>query len=763
VHGRARLHRQLTPILRRLAAGTLAAWLAAAVADEPPASAPGTTATPASAKRPRIGLVLGGGGAKGAAHIGVIKVLEELRIPIDCIAGTSMGSIVGAAYATGMSAGELERLMTGVNWLDTLASAPREEIPLHRKERDFFFPKGLEFGWKDGKLVAPGGLVPTHQIEGLFREIVAGAAQVPDFDHLPIPFRAVATDLESGEMVVFDRGDLAIAMRASMAVPAAFAPVDANGRLLVDGMLVRNLPVDVARNTCADVVIAVQVGAPATTRNQLGSFLSVAQQAMNIAVAANERAQIATLTDKDVRIRVELEDVSSSDFSKVPEAIPLGEAAARAATPALARYSLPPAAYAAWRAGLGELAAPPTVTIDEVRVTGLQVTNPDVAKARIESKAGEVYEPAKARADADRLVARGDYTAVGYGIATDRGGRNILAFDATEKPWGPDYINFDLNLSTDFKGDTQWGIRLDYEKRWLNSLGGEFRSSVQLGSPNAIVAQFYQPLDLAQRFFIAPAVFANQRLSYFYVDNNAIGQYDTRRAGGSVDVGAALSTWGEVRLGVIREEADSRVQTGSFDLPDPGRHALGGVGARFTVDTVDKRLFPNQGIRVTASAYTSQPWLGADRHYETVTLDGSATNTWQKNVWQLSLRGGSDLGSHVPFYDQFKVGGLFNFSGYRYEQLVGREFVFGSLLYRRRAAFLNETLGTAIYSGVSLEVGNVYHRLDLTPATGVFFSGALFLAVDSKVGPIYFAYGRSEGGHSAFYLYLGSSTELYQR
>jgi NTE family protein len=762
VHGRPRLHGQLTPILRRLAAGTLAAWFAAAVADEPAAPAQGTQATPTSAKRPRIGLVLGGGGAKGAAHIGVIKVLEDMRVPIDCIAGTSMGSIVGAAYATGMSAAELERLMIGVNWLDTLASAPRQEIPVHRKERDFFFPKGLEFGWKDGKLVPPGGLVPTHQIEGLFREIVAGAAQVPDFDHLPIPFRAVATDLETGEMVVFDRGDIAIAMRASMAVPAAFAPVEVNGRLLVDGMLVRNLPVDVARDTCADVVIAVQVGAPATTRKQLGSFLSVAQQSMNIAVAANERAQVATLTDKDVRIRVELADISSSDFSKVPEAIPIGEAAARTAASALARYSLPPAAYAAWRADVGKVAALPKVTIDEVRITGLEVTNPDVARAQLESKPGEVYDPAKARADADRLVARGDYTAVGYGIATDRG-RNVLAFDATEKPWGPEYVNFDLNLSTDFVGDTQWGIRLDYEKRWINSLGGEFRSSVQLGSPNAFAAQFYQPLDVAQRFFVAPVFSANQQLSYLYRGDDALGQYDTRRIGVSLDIGAALASWGEVRLGLVREEIDSRVKTGDILLPDPGRRPLGGVAARFAYDSVDKRLFPSEGIRATATAYSSQPWLGAERRYETIAFDGAVTNTWQKNVWQLALRGGSDLGSHVPFYDQFKAGGLFNFSGYRYEQLVGREFFFAGLLYRRRAAFLNETLGTAIYSGVSLEVGNVYRRIDGTPASGALIGGALFLAVDSKVGPIYLAYGRSEGGHAALYLYLGSSVELYQR
>jgi NTE family protein len=727
------------------------------------AAAGGAADASAPGARPRIGLVLGGGGAKGAAHIGVIKVLEEMRIPIDCIAGTSMGSIVGAAYATGLSADELEKLMTAVDWQEILSSAPREDIPYHRKSRDFFFSKGLELGLKDGSLVAPEGLVPTHQIEGLFRKIVANASQVEEFDRLPIPFRAVATDLETGGMVVFDHGDLAVAMRASMAVPAAFAPVNYENHLLVDGMLVRNLPVDVARKTCADVVIAVPVANPAATRQQLDSFLGVAGQALNIAISANENAQLATLTDRDVAIKVILPGIGSSDFSKVPEAIPIGEAAARAVAPALARYSLSADQYAAWRADVGKLGALPKMTIDEVHVTGLHVTSQEVVKAVVQARPGDTYDPAKADADANRLVARGDYTAVGYGISVERGGRNVLSYDATEKPWGPDYVTFDLNLSTDFKGDTPWGIRVDYEKRWLNALGGEFRTSVQLGSPNAVVAQFYQPLDVAQRFFFAPVAFANQQLSYFYHLGTALGQYDERRYGGALDVGAALGTWGEVRLGVLREEVDSVAKVGNPQLPDPGRHPLAGLAARFGYDTVDKRIFPTHGTQAVASIYSSQPGLGADRRYQLVSLTIGTTDTWQRNVWQFGLRGGSDLGSHAPFYDQFKAGGLFNFSGYRYEELVGREYFLAGALYRRRATFLNETLGTAIYSGASLEVGNVYRRLDFTPAKGVLFSGSVFLAVDSKIGPIYLAYGLSEGGHSAIYLYLGSSIELFGR
>ena len=201
-----------------------------------------------------------------------------------------------------------------------------------------------------------------------------------------------------------------------------------------------------------------------------------------------------------------------------------------------------------------------------------------MANALVQTKPGDVYDPAKADADANRLVARGDYTAVGYGIAVERGGRNVLTYDAIEKPWGPNYLTFDLNLSTDFKGDTQWGIRVDYEKRWLNALGGEFRTSLQLGSPNAFAAQLYQPLDAAQRFFVAPVVFANQQLKYLYVAETAVGQYDTRRAGAALDVGAALGSWGELGSACCARRSTPRRR--SAIRPSPTPDAARSAGSR---------------------------------------------------------------------------------------------------------------------------------------------------------------------------------------
>lgn len=711
-------------------------------------------------QRPRIALALGGGGAKGAAHVGVIKVLEEMRIPVDCVAGTSMGSIVGAAYATGMSAQQLEQVITAVNWKEILASAPRQETPVHRKNLDLIFTLGLELGVKEGGVVAPGGLVPSHQIESLFRRILAGAGQTADFDQLPIPFRAVATDLENGAMVVFDKGDLAAAMRASMAVPGAFSPVEYNGRLHVDGMLVRNLPVDVARKMCGDVVIAVSVGNPAVTRESLAALTGVLGQAMNIAIAANEKAQLATLTPRDVAIPVILSNVTSTDFAKVPEAIPVGEAAARAVAAALSRYSLSAREYAQWRAQLTQAAAVPKVNVDEVRLVGFRTTNPEVVRNFLHVQPGDTYDPAKADEDTTRLVARGDYTAVNYRLSTEAG-RNIVTYTAVEKPWGPNYLMFDINLSTDFKGDAAWGLRWDYEKRWINARGGELRTSMQLGRPNLLGAEFYQPLDAAQRFFVSPGAFATQTVGYLYRDGARLAQLDTRRYGVYLDGGVALGSKTEFRLGLMRGEVNQSSTVGSPEVPDLGSSALGAGTLRFIYDSLDRRLFPNEGAYAVVRGNVSNTGLGGERGYKTLSFTISKVAASDHNVWTVALRGGSDLNSNAPFYDQFKLGGLFKFSGYRLNELIGRKYALAGVQFRRRVADISETLGTAVYAGATLEAGNVYERLFGTQSRGALLSGSLFLGINSKLGPVYLGYGHSEGDHSAFYLYLGSSLELF--
>jgi NTE family protein len=332
---------------RALIALLLPAAVSAAFAQQPAAD---PTAVP---QRPRIGLVLAGGGAKGGAHIGALKVLEELRVPIDCIAGTSIGALVGAGYATGQPAAEIEKFVTGIDWASVIGGVGRRTLePIEQKRLALDAGSNLQVGLIDGKIVTPSGLADSSSIDDLLRGYVARSRTVSDFNKLPIPFRAVATDMVSGDMVVLDKGDIAIAMRASMAIPGAFSPVVLDPWILSDGGMVRNIPIDVARNTCADIVIVVNLVEPPPRREKLVQAQQLLSRSMDVMFEVNERAQLATLTERDVLINVPMGDITTADFERLPETIPLGETAARKVAGRLAELSVPATQYTAWRSSI---------------------------------------------------------------------------------------------------------------------------------------------------------------------------------------------------------------------------------------------------------------------------------------------------------------------------------------------------------------------------------------------------------------------------
>ncbi len=738
---------------------TLAAGLLFGIAAATPISA---QVAETKVERPRIALALGGGGAMGAAHIGVIKVLEELRVPVDCIAGTSMGAVVGAAYATGLDAAALDRIMTSVSWKDTFRSAPREDIPVRRKQLDFIFTLGLELGIKDGEVLVPKGLVPSQQIENLFKRIVAGARQTNRFTDLPIPFKAVATDIESGEMVVIERGDLTQAMRASMAVPGAFAPVEIDDRLLIDGMFVRNLPVDVARKACGDVVIAVTVGNPPPTRGDLKDALSVLGRAASLGTELNERAQLATLGKQDVAVKVVLDGIGATSFDRIPEAIPIGEAAARKLAARLGRYSLSRAQYAAWRAGLGDVSVARVERIDEVRIEGTEDVNPEVLRHFIAMKPGDAFDPEKASADTTRLVGRGDFENVDFHMQREDG-RNVLTYTVREKNLGTNQLLFDLNMQTDFQGDTRWGIRVDHRRSWVNRLGGEWRNTLQVGQPALLASEFYQPIDEAQRFFVAPRVYFSSSFEDLFLDEQRVARLEVERYGIAADVGIAFDTWGEWRFGLDRGRADIDVDIGNPLAVSGQRIAIGQWQTRLEYDQLDNAVFPTRGGRGLIRYYESRKSLGADDEYRKGRLYWRSVVSYGRNVVEFAVRGGTDFGSATPVYDQFALGGLNNFSGYQIGALRGREYLLGTAGFRRRIFDLTGTLGTGVYLGGGVEAGNVFKRLDRTPASGVIWSGSAYLIIDSTLGPLYAGAGYSEGGRLAGYLYVGSSFDVFAR
>jgi NTE family protein len=525
-------------------------------------------------KRPRVGLVLAGGGAKGGAHVGVLKVLEELHVPIDCIAGTSMGALVGAGYASGMPAAELERFLVGIDWGKVVGGQGRRDLePIEQKRDGATYSNNLELGLGPDGLVVPGGLVNTSSIEDLLRSFVASARLESSFDRLPIPYRAVATDMVSGQMVVMKEGDLATAMRASMAIPGAFAPVVTDKYVLSDGGLVRNIPIDVARNLCADVVIVVNLVEPPARREKLQSAIQLFSRTMDVMIEANEQLQLQTIGPNDVRVDVSMGDITTSDFERVPETIPLGESAARKMADALRRYAVPTSEYVAWRTKVTS-SQQIDARLSGVRFEGLDLVNPDYLATRGEVKAGDVVDTSKISQEAQRMSVLRDFESVGYRLEGDPDAP-ALVWLPQEKRWGPGYLNLDLGMYASEGGDVTFAIHGKYDRTWLNSSGLESRTEIQLGGENLVSTSLLQPLDTAHRWFVEPRVFWSRSLEDIFRDGERLARYQFQDTAAQLDFGVNIADVAQARLGYLYDRRSVDVDIGVQLLPETTRRMPG--------------------------------------------------------------------------------------------------------------------------------------------------------------------------------------------
>jgi NTE family protein len=714
-----------------------------------------TAAPPiAAATAPRIGLALSGGGARGLAHVGVLKVLEELRVPIHCVTGTSMGAIVGGTFAAGRSPTEMEKIVLAADWNEVFRDRPpRAEISVRRKIDDYQTLFAPEFGLKDGRLALPKGVIAGVAIESFFRVLATPALGISNFQSLPIPFRAMATDIETGETVVLDHGSVAQAMRASMSVPGAIAPVEIDGRLLIDGGIANNLPIDAARKLCADVVIAVNISTPPLKRNEITSALSVATQLVNFLGKHNVDAQLKSLGKQDVLIAPDLDDISVATFDRSADAISIGEQATRAMADSLKRYSMPPQQYAELRA-TQTAESKALGTVDEIRFEGLERTNPEVLRALVASKPGEPLSEATIGTDLRRIYGHGDFESISYHLSGDTGAR-AMVIEPREKSWGPDYLKFGLGLSSDFHGDNAFNALVQYRRTWLNRLGGEWLSEAQVGENTYLASEFYQPLDEVGRWFVAPNVLIGQKTRGLFAGDDKVADYLVRVGRVGLDAGTVLGTWGQLRVGPMWSRVDAHVDTGSPVLPSVKENTAG-LRALMFVDQTDHAWFPTRGYGATGSAYAATTSLGSALNYQR--LEGSirGASSWDTHTLNFAVSGGTDLGSDMPPYEAFTLGGPLRLSGYRINQFAGRKFAFARAMYYHQAFALPDILGSGVYVGGSLEAGRVTDRFDNVPSEGALWSGSVFLGADTAAGPAYLGLGAGKAGHWALYLLLGA-------
>ena len=745
---------QLRPrSVRVIVASCLAMTLIVAALSHPARAAELADAA-GSTKRPKICLVLSGGGARGAAHVGVIKVLEELHVPIDCIVGTSMGALVGGAYASGMSVSEMETLISTITTELLYKESPaRQELSMRRKQDDYGLFFGPEIGVGKGRVTIAKGLVTGVQLETVLRQL-AKAKGFYSFDDLPIPFRAVATDLVTGKAIVFSEGDLANVMRASMSVPGAVAPAEYSQMLLVDGMLTSNLPVETARAMGADIIIAVNVGTPLLKRDEIHGMLGVVGQMLGILTEQNVQTSLALLTSTDIVITPELGEFSTGDFDNLPKIVPLGEAAARSAAERLARLSVPAAEYAALGERRRMLAAPDLRPADEIRFEGLDSVNPIAVQAVMDTQAGKPLDQNAIDADMRRIYGMGYFEHVNYRFI-EESGRRVMVVDAVEKSWGKDVVRFGLGLSSDFSGDAFYDLVGSYRKYWINSLGGEWRTDVQVGHTASLYTELYQPLEAEGYFFVAPHAKVERRSVYLYQGDQRIASYDVTSRLAGLDLGTQFARYGELRVGIVGGSLDTRLDTGPQEL-SPGEPHVNEAGytARLVLDQLDSVQFARSGWRSSANIFNSSSQLGATNSYTKWDVDASAAFSFGEHTFNIGGKFGGKLGDDpLPRYDQFQWGGFLEQSGYRIGQLYGENIAYGRLMYYHR--IMRGSLLNGAYGGFSLEAGRVGNPLVPGNPDGLLKSASIFIASDTPIGPAYLGYGHASDGNSTFYFYVG--------
>jgi len=706
-------------------------------------------AAAAAQQRPRVGLVLAGGGAKGGAHVGVLKVLEEMHVPIDCIAGTSMGALVGGGYASGIPAKGLEEFVTGIDWKSVVGGVGKRDLQtIEQKRAGVTYSNDIEMGLNNKRVVLPAGIVNTSSIEDLLRSYVARARAQTDFDKLPIPYRAVATDMISGGMVVIDSGDLATAMRASMAIPGAFAPVETDKYVLSDGGMVRNIPVDVARSLCADVVIVVNLVEQEVKREKLQTATQLLGRSTDVMIVANENLQLESLTDKDIRIDVIMGDITTADFERVPDTIPLGETAARAAADRLAKLAVPAEQYQAWRTAVtsGQGIEAKLVA---VKFEGLERVNPAYLETRAEVRAGDTVDTAKISAEAQRMSALQEFESVSYTLTGDPA-NPTLEWWPKEKAHGPNYLKFDLGLYGTEDGDLGFVVYGKHTRTWMNSLGAEWRNEVQLGYFNNLSTSFYQPLDIAQRFFVEPRAFFTRSWEDVFLDNERLARYRFSDFGGALDLGTNLGDNAQLRIGYLFTRRDVSVETGSLILPE-GERDDAGLTANFTFDSRDTAFNPTRGVAAAVEYFYADESMGGELDWERVEAGIGMAVPLRRDVVWMTLAGGSAVGSDLPLDRTFMLGGPGSFPGFELGELRVTDYWTASGSYLWKVKDIMTLRGQALYAGLRLTAGQTWGRLetmipadspigDLVPADfdqdELIYGGSIYLAGRTQAGPL---------------------------
>lgn len=736
-------------------------------------------AAPAAAPhRPKIALVLSGGGAKGAAHLGVLKVLEEMRIPVDMVLGTSMGSYVAGMYALGYSADEVTTKTLQMDWNKGYKDkVTRQDLSLRKKMQADQFQLQTDIGVSDGQVKLPEGMYQGQGMAALLREATSNLPAQRSFNELPLPYRAIATDMETVQPVVLDHGNLALVMQASMSIPGALKPVEIDHKLLADGGIVNNLPVDIAIKMGADVIIAVDISDKLKPKSELNSAFGLVDQLTTYMTRSGTERQLGLLRAQDLLLTPEVTGYSVSDFSRMSEIVGRGESAAHGMARQLSALSVSPEEYEEYLRGKldrrAQLSGQPAYYLDKIVIHNNSRLSDEVIKGMLQVETGKVQTNENLEAGIERINALGTFERVTYQIDEELG-QNVLVVNATEKGWGPNYLDFTFAIEEDFSSRSNYSYGAAYTLTNLNHYGGELRNEFSLGTWKHLRSEFYTPFDAQQRYYWQlGGGYDNETRSLYLsqaqplwseVDSNDSSSNFVNMESGSWGIDSELGwnpqPWQQLALGMRGARSLLDLQGGSSETTV----YTWGPYLGYDLDSLDSRAFPEKGHylsgRLTYAHSQGGEDLTTDREWGLVSELSliQPIRLYERHTLNMRLSGGGSAVSELqPMYLQ-DLGGLFNLSGYQRYQLSGRYKLFGALVYSYR--LLDNNFGafkSPVYLGFSVERGNIWAEKSAINWQDMQNAASIYVGSDTFLGPVYLAYGQADSGDSSAYLLFGDT------
>jgi NTE family protein len=698
--------------------------------------------------RPKIGVALEGGGAMGLAHIGVLKWFEEHHIPVDYVAGTSMGGLVGGFYATGMNPEEMETLIKGMHWRKILSDrTPYEDLSFRRKEDQRAYPNSLIFGLRHG-LSIPAGLTAGHQIGLIIDRVTLPYGELPSFDVLPVPFRCVATDLVSGKPYVFKDGSLAVALRATMSIPGAFSPVNEGEAVFVDGGLVNNLPTDVVRQMGADIVIAVHLETAPAEAKDIRSIFSVLEQSVRVVVAENE---VRGLARADAVVSVPLAEFSTIEYQKSEPIMQKGYEAAKDRAPLLAAFALDDSD---WQEYLRERTARKqreTPVPQFIKVQGTDAHGATDVARYLKSFQGKPLNPQRLDQVLTQLTGMGRYSSAGYRL-TEENGQTGLLVQVVEKSDAPPMFQpaFEVDGSQSGNVDFTMGTRFTFMD--VAGFRSEWRTDLLLGNTYGIQTELYRPFAAESRWFFAPHADASDTTFPIYAKNDPLADYRIYRINIGGDLGYSFGRFSELRVGYEVGSLNTKLRLGTPQIPAvEGR--VGQTRVRYLLDHTDDPVIPRRGFSAESNFRWFDDSPGANGGFPSMDLK---LGYFQPITRSASLfaesEGGTTFGWTNTGIPQFFLGGPLRLGAYGQNEFHGNQY------YLFRAGYLHDLLtlppfvGKKVYFVGAYEFGKMY---GVTNATDFPNDVAAGLLAETALGPFFIGGSVGDSGHRKWFFQLG--------